>query len=197
MPSEPTRTPSPATAHAAAQDGQRATAEPEPPVAKRVPHERTHHGDTVIDEYAWLADKEDPDTIPYLTAENAYTEAMTAGQAGLRETIFAEIKGRTQETDLSVPARKGGWWYYTRTVEGRQYPVHCRRAVRLDETRPPGTDGGGPLPGEEVLLDCNELAGTRRSSPSAPSRSARTAGSSPTRRTWPVRSGSSCGSRIW
>ena len=53
---------------------------------------------------------------------------MTAGQQELREAIFEEIKARTQETDLSVPARKGSWWYYARTVEGKQYPVHCRRA---------------------------------------------------------------------
>ena len=106
-----------------------------PPAAARIPAERTHHGDTVIDEYAWLADKDNPETIAYLDAENAYTEAMTADQAALRETIFNEIKARTQETDLSVPARKDGWWYYTRTVEGQQYALHCRRAVR------PGRDG--------------------------------------------------------
>src|SRR5215470_6044786 len=94
---------------------------PVPPAARRAHHERAHHGDTVVDEYAWLAGKDNPETIAYLAAENAYPAAMTAGQAGLRETIFAEIKGRTKETDLSVPTRKGGWWYYTRTVEGRQY----------------------------------------------------------------------------
>src|SRR5262245_64914745 len=77
--------------------GQPAGASPVPPVARRIPSERTHHGDTVIDEYAWLADKDDPDTLRYLEAENAYTAAMTAGQAGLREEIFAEIKGRTQD----------------------------------------------------------------------------------------------------
>ncbi|HKA96678.1 MAG TPA: hypothetical protein VKD66_10475, partial [Streptosporangiaceae bacterium] len=93
---------------------------PVPPIARRIPSERTHHGDTVIDEYAWLADKDNPETIAYLEAENGYTAEMTAGQAGLRETIFGEIKGRTKETDLSVPTRKGGWWYYTRTVEGKQ-----------------------------------------------------------------------------
>ena len=106
------------------------TERPEPPAAKRIPTERTYHGDTFVDEYAWLADKENPGTIAFLEAENAYTEAMTAGQAGLRETIFGEIKGRTKETDLSVPTRKRGWWYYARTVEGQQYAVHCRRAVR-------------------------------------------------------------------
>ena len=60
---------------------------------------------------------------------------MTAGQAGLREAIFGEIKARTKETDLSVPTRKGGWWYYARTVEGKQYAVHCRRAVRPGRRR--------------------------------------------------------------
>ncbi len=133
----------------------------EPPAAKRIPAERTHHGDTIVDEYAWLADKENPDTIAFLEAENAYTEAMTAGQTGLRETIFGEIKGRTKETDLSVPSRKRGWWYYARTVEGQQYAVHCRRAVRGDDERPPMTLDGSPLDGEEILLDGNELAGEK------------------------------------
>ena len=128
------------------------------PVAKRVPAERTHHGDTVIDEYAWLAAKDDPDTIAYLTAENAYTEQSTAGLATSRETLFDETKRRTQETDLSVPARKNGHWYYTRTVEGQQYGIHCRRAVRDGETDPPMPADGAPLDGEQVLLDGNALA---------------------------------------
>ncbi|WP_163506966.1 S9 family peptidase [Fodinicola acaciae] len=125
-----------------------------PPVAKRVPSTRTHHGDTVIDEYAWLAAKDDPDTLAYLHAENAYAEQLTAGLADLRERIFTEIKDRTQETDLSVPARKGDWWYYSRTVEGQQYSIHCRAAVTGDE--PPAT--GEAVDGEQVLLDENELA---------------------------------------
>jgi len=128
------------------------------PVAKRIPSTRTHHGDSVTDEYAWLADKDDPDTIAYLKAENAYTGALTAGLAPLSETIFAEIKGRTQENDLSVPFRKGGWWHYTRTVEGKQYRVHCRRAVLPGEALPPMAADGLPLTGEEVLLDGNEVA---------------------------------------
>jgi oligopeptidase B len=128
------------------------------PTAQRIPTERTHHGDTVIDEYAWLADKEDPAVTAYLRAENAHTEAATAHLAALRETIFGEIKQRTQETDLSVPNRKGGHWYYTRTVEGQQYGIHCRRAVAEGETAPPATGDGAPLAGEEVLLDGNALA---------------------------------------
>ncbi|MGY0007712.1 S9 family peptidase [Micromonospora sp. I033] len=133
--------------------------EPSPaPVAKRVPADRTHHGDTVVDEYAWLAAKDDPDTIAYLTTENAYTEARTAHLAGLRAELFEETRRRTQETDLSVPTRKDGYWYYTRTVEGQQYGVQCRRAVRDGETVPPVSADGAPLDGEEVLLDGNRLA---------------------------------------
>jgi len=147
------------TAMAETPPGQPAGAPPDPPVARRIPSERTHHGDTVIDEYAWLADADDPETLRYLEAENAYTAAMTSGQAGLREAIFGEIKGRTQETDLSVPVRKNGWWYYSRTIAGKQYPVHCRRAVQPGEDAPPVTDDGAPLPGEEILLDGNEVAG--------------------------------------
>src|SRR5690348_969002 len=144
---------------AATPPGQPAGAPPEPPMARRIPSERTHHGDTVIDEYAWLADAEDPETLRYLEAENAYTAAMASGQAALREVIFGEIKGRTQETDLSVPVRKNGWWYYSRTIAGKQYPVHCRCAVQPGQDAPPVTDDGAPLPGEEILLDDNEVAG--------------------------------------
>ena len=129
-----------------------------PPSAKRVPSKRTHHGDTVIDEYAWLTDPEDPDTIAYLEAENAYMSAMTSGLEDLRSAIFEEIKARTQETDLSVPVRKAGWWRYARTVEGQQYAIHCRRRVLPGEVTPPLPEDGQPLDGEEVLLDGNELA---------------------------------------
>ena len=131
---------------------------PTPPIAKQVPTERTHHGDTVIDPYAWLADPKDPEVIAYLEAENAYTEASTAGLGDLRSAIFDEIKARTQETDLSVPVRKGNWWRYARTVEGQQYAIHCRRRVAEGEITPPMPEDGKPLDGEEVLLDGNELA---------------------------------------
>ncbi|TCB94404.1 S9 family peptidase [Micromonospora zingiberis] len=134
------------------------TTETPVPVAKRVPTERLHHGDTVVDEYAWLAAKDDPETIDYLNAENAWTERRTAHLSGLRTELFEEIRRRTQETDLSVPTRKGEHWYYTRTVEGQQYGVHCRRAVRDGETAPPISTDGAPLDGEEILLDGNLLA---------------------------------------
>lgn len=128
------------------------------PAAKRIRTERVHHGDTVIDEYAWLADRNDPDTISYLKAENEHTAVATAHLATLREKVFGEIKKRTKETDLSVPSRKDGYWYYTRTVEGQQYGIHCRRAVQNGEVDPPATPDGAPLAGEEVLLDGNRLA---------------------------------------
>jgi oligopeptidase B len=112
-----------------------------------VPSERTVHGETVVDEYAWLRDRDDPDVVAYLEAENAHTEAAVANLADLRQVIFDEIKSRTQETDLSVPARKGPWWYYSRTVEGSQYGIQCRRSDEHDEAT------------EQVLVDFNEVAG--------------------------------------
>jgi oligopeptidase B len=130
----------------------------QPPTADRIPFARTHHGDTIIDEYAWLENKEDPKVIDYLKAENAHTEQATAHLAGLRETVFQEIKARTQETDLSVPVRKRGSWYYTRTVEGKQYGIFCRREAESPDEAPPVAQDGAALVGEEVLLDGNELA---------------------------------------
>ena len=132
--------------------------EPTPPIAKQVPTERTQHGDTVTDPYAWLADPKDPEVIAYLEAENAYTDALTGGLDELRAAVFGEIKARTQETDLSVPVRKGNWWRYSRTVEGQQYSIACRRRVREGEVTPPVPEAGQPLDGEEVLLDGNQLA---------------------------------------
>ncbi|MER5651139.1 S9 family peptidase [Streptosporangium sp. NPDC002524] len=128
-----------------------------PPTAKKVPSERVHHGDTVVDDYAWLTVKDDPEVVAYLEAENAYTQEATAHLKPLQETLFQEIKGRTLETDLSVPTRKGGWWYYSRTEEGKQYGIQCR--VAADGETPPELKAGESLPGEEVLLDGNELAG--------------------------------------
>ena len=124
-----------------------------PPTVRPVLSERTFHGDTVTDEYAWLTDKEDPATIAYLQAENAWTEKATEHLAGLQQTVFDEIKRRTKETDLSVPSRKGAFWYYTRTEEGKQYGIMCRVAVKPGEIDPPEDTTG-----EEVLLDGNALA---------------------------------------
>src|SRR5262249_54451570 len=93
-------------------------------------------------------DRDDPDTLAYLEAENAYTAAMTERLLPLQSTLFDEIKARVQETDLSVPDKRGPWWYLSRTEEGKQYPIFCRRAAPDDEA------------GEEVLLDANVLAGS-------------------------------------
>ena len=128
-----------------------------PPVAPRRDHERSRHGDVVNDPYFWMIDKEDEDVLAYLRAENEFTEAATADLGGLREAIFQEIKGRTKETDLSVPTRKGDWWYYSRSVEGLQYSIHCR--VAADGPMPPALpEDGSALPGEQVLLDGNAVA---------------------------------------
>ncbi|MEU7630820.1 S9 family peptidase [Nocardia sp. NPDC049220] len=133
------------------------------PIAKTVPTERVHHGDVFIDEYEWLRDKENSDVVAYLEAENAYTEAQTAHLGGLRDSIFDEIRARTQETDLSVPTRMGEYWYYSRSFEGKQYGVHCRcpiaaAATGIDAWTPPQLEVGTEVPGEQVLLDSNELA---------------------------------------
>ncbi|BCW11890.1 oligopeptidase B [Paenarthrobacter nicotinovorans] len=133
---------------------------PEPPVAKRVPTRREHHGDVFVDQYEWLRDKESPEVVEHLKAENAYQEAVTAHQEPLREAMFQEIKGRTQETDLSVPSRKDGWWYYSRSVEGKEYSIQCRVLARntgdpVADWTPPAVEAGVELPGEEVLLDGN------------------------------------------
>jgi oligopeptidase B len=148
--------PSPETAAAAPP----ATATPiAPPTAAKRPRERTHHGHTFVDDFEWLRDKEAPETLAYLEAENAYTEAATAHLADLREQIFTEIRTRTQETDLSVPVRVGDFWYYGRTVAGKQYGISCRCPVEgPDDWVPPTLDPQASVPGEEVLLDANQLA---------------------------------------
>jgi oligopeptidase B len=131
----------------------------EPPRAKKAPRARTHHGDTFVDEYEWLRDKSDPEVIAYLEAENAWTEQATDHLAQLREQLFCEIKSHTLETDLSVPSRIGTYWYYSRSQEGRQYGASCRCPVTsAEDWTPPRLDAESDVPGEEVLLDLNELA---------------------------------------
>ncbi len=131
-------------------------------MADRRPIRRVHHGDVFEDPYEWLRDKDDPQVIAYLEAENAYTESRTQHIKDLSAAFFGEIKARTQETDLSVPVRSThadghAFWYYVRTQEGSEYPVYCR-APAGEVTGPPAAEE--PLPGEEVLLDVNaEAAG--------------------------------------
>jgi len=118
---------------------------PAPPLARAVPRTITIHGDARVDEYFWLRDREDPEVLAYLEAENRYTEAVMRPTEPLQERLFAEMRGRIKETDLSVPERIDGWLYYHRTEEGAQYPIYCRRPVD-DEAA------------EQILLDLNPLA---------------------------------------
>jgi oligopeptidase B len=127
-----------------------------PPVAKRVDTRREFHGDVFVDPYEWLRDKSNPEVLAYLEAENEYADESTAQLEPLRQKIFDEIKARTKETDLSVPVRRGDWWYYTRSFEGKQYGVHCRCAVSdPGDWNPPMLDEHTEIPGEQVLLDEN------------------------------------------
>ena len=133
------------------------TTTPEAPRAARRESTREHHGDVVVDPYAWLSDKDDAQVRAHLEAENAYAEAMTSSLEPLREAIFEEIRSRTQETDLSVPVASGPWWYYSRSFEGSQYSVECR-APRVAGQPRPSLDAREPVPGEQVLLDGNAEA---------------------------------------
>jgi oligopeptidase B len=126
------------------------SASPSPPLAKRVPHVHEAHGDRRPDDYHWLREREDPDVTAYLEAENAYADAVMDPLRPLQEKLYAEIVSRIQETDLSVPVPHGPFLYYSRSVEGLQYAIHCRR--RAD---PNDTGEGSP---EQVLIDENGLA---------------------------------------
>ena len=118
---------------------------PAPPVAPRIEHREQRHGAVVIDNYYWLREKSNPKVVDYLKAENAYTEAMTQDLKPFRDALYKEMLGRIQQTDLSVPVRRGDYLYYSRTEEGKQYPIQCRRKGSMDAP-------------EEVLLDQNELS---------------------------------------
>lgn len=136
---------------------------PVPPTAAAVPTERLFHGDAFTDDFEWLRAKEDRAVLDHLHAENAYAEAVTADQAGLRAAIYGEIKAHTVETDQSVPARRDDWWYFVRTREGADYGIHCRVPaqdtgdVEADWT-PPVVSADQDLPGEQVILDGNAEA---------------------------------------
>ncbi len=118
---------------------------PAPPVAARHPKVDTLFGDVRVDDYYWLRQKADPAVRIYLEAENAYADQELAPVAKLRDTLYREMLGRIKQTDLSVPYREGGYFYYTRTEEGKQYPIWCRKRGSLEAP-------------EEVLLDGNQLA---------------------------------------
>jgi len=116
-----------------------------PPVAKIIPNTTVIHGDTLVDNYYWLRDKTNPEVIKYLEDENAYTKSVMKHTEKLQKKLYKEMLGRIQETDLSVPSRKDDYFYYQRTVKGKQYPIYCRKKGNLNAA-------------EEILLDQNELA---------------------------------------
>jgi oligopeptidase B len=131
------------------------------PAAPRRPHRLEEHGDQRVDDWYWLADREDPAVLAYLEAENAYAEAVLAPEAGWRATLYEEIKARVVESDAEAPVRIGPWWYWNRSVEGLQYAIFCRRfdpdrrldAVEVLDDARSGRDEG------TVILDGNVLAG--------------------------------------
>ena len=127
-----------------------------PPVAEKRPIVRKFHGREFVDNYEWLRDKDNPEVIAHLEAENAYTEEKTSAWSGLVDDVYGEIKSRIKETDMSVPQRQGDWWYYGRTIEGKDYGISCRIPTADDPWTPPEVTED--MPGEQVLLDVNELA---------------------------------------
>jgi oligopeptidase B len=120
----------------------------DPPIAERIEHREIRHGETVSDDYFWLREKDNPKVTRYLEAENAHTESVTCGIKPFAEDLYNEILGRIKQTDLSAPVRRGDYLYYTRTEEGKQYPIHCRRKGSMESP-------------EQILLDVNELAAGR------------------------------------
>ena len=124
---------------------------PAPPVAKRVQHENHWHGQTHVDDYFWMRQKQDPEVRAYLEAENQYTATRTGHLQGLQQEIYQELVARVQQTDLSVPVRRGGYYYYSRTVDGLQYPIRCRKAAQADGSLDDEAT-------EQVLLDQNAMA---------------------------------------
>ncbi len=116
-----------------------------PPIAKKIPYSLTNHGDTRIDNYYWLNNREDKKVIDYLESENAYTKGMMSQVESFKESLFKEMVGRIKQTDLSVPYRVRGYWYYTRYEEGKEYPIYCRKKENMDSK-------------EEIMLDVNMMA---------------------------------------
>jgi oligopeptidase B len=117
---------------------------PAQPMARRIEHREVRHNGTVVDNYFWLREKANPEVIKYLEAENSYTGELTKDLRPFEDALYKEMLGHIKQTDLSVPERRGEFLYYTRTEEGKQYPIYCRKK---------GVDGS-----EELLLDLNQLA---------------------------------------
>lgn len=115
------------------------------PIAKIEKKELTMHGDSRVDNYYWLNQREDTEVIAYLEAENAYTKSMMGHTDALQEKLFNEMVGRIKQTDVSVPVLENGYYYYSRYEEGKEYPVYCRKQGSLDAA-------------EEVMLNVNQMA---------------------------------------
>jgi oligopeptidase B len=122
---------------------------PTPPTARTHRTQTTLHGHTLIDDYAWLREKDSPEVLAYLEAENAYTEAIMAPTAALQTELYDEMLSHIKQTDVSVPSEENNYWYYTRTSEGAQYPVYCRK---------PGARATYDQAEEQIVLDVEELA---------------------------------------
>jgi oligopeptidase B len=131
--------------------------DPAPPLAPRRPHVLRHGDDERVDDWFWLRDRDDPEVTTYLNAENAYTGAALAHTEPVRQRLFDEVLARVQETDATAPVRKDAWEYFSRTREGLQYGQHCRRLAGTPGLPDPAATAGSP-PGEQLLLDENELA---------------------------------------
>lgn len=142
---ETTITPTTSATAAAAEGDAREWVRASPPLARRIPKRLEAHGDVRIDEYYWLRDRDNPEVIEYLEAENAYTAAVMAATETLQTELFEEMKGRLDERDESVPVRLGDYFYYDRYEEGSEYKLYCRKK-------------SSPEAGEEVVLDVNRLA---------------------------------------
>src|SRR5947207_12199902 len=117
----------------------------EPPVAKKIPKTTEINGHALVDNYYWLREKKNPEVKAYLEAENAYTDAVMKPTEALQKKLYDEMLGRIKETDIEVPYKEGGYFYYTRTEAGKQYGIRCRKKGSMDAP-------------EEILLDVNELA---------------------------------------
>src|ERR1700742_5093687 len=117
----------------------------QPPVARRQETITTIHDQQLIDEYAWLREKSNPEVIAFLEGENAYTRAVMRPTEELQAKLYTEMLSHIKETDVSVPFRYGDYFYYTRTEQGLQYPIHCRKHGSLEAE-------------EQIMLDVNQLA---------------------------------------
>jgi hypothetical protein len=126
----------------------------QPPVARREPKPITMHGVTLDDDYGWMRDKSSPETLAYLEAENVYTAALMSPTADLQAKLYSEMLSHIKETDESVPYRLGGWFYSTRTLEGSQYPIHCRRPAANSDLN----STFDPSQSEQIILNVNALA---------------------------------------